>query len=94
MSRNRFAGTCYRCGNRVEVGEGHFERFRGSWRTQHAECAIKFRGTPDPERDADRQRRLERLAKGTGRSGQRARKRLRDEAAEKANIQNGEQPDA
>jgi hypothetical protein len=44
--RNKYPGTCYRCGKRVEVGEGHFERIPGKgWRVQHAECAIKYRGT-------------------------------------------------
>lgn len=52
--RNRFKGICYRCGSTVEKGAGHFERYRkqlsnGSkvvrWRVQHAECAIKYRGT-------------------------------------------------
>lgn len=76
--RNRFPGICYRCGKQVGAGEGHFERFRGAWRTQHAECAIEFRGVPDPERDADQHRRWERLAAGTGRAAQRARRRLRD----------------
>lgn len=34
--RNRYAaGTCYRCGEPVAPREGHFERFRGGWRTQH-----------------------------------------------------------
>lgn len=46
--RNKFPGTCYRCGTRVEVGEGHFERLGRIrpvvWRTQHADCAIKYRG--------------------------------------------------
>ena len=42
--RNRFAGTCYRCGQRVEPGAGHFERHNRGWRTQHAECAIAYRG--------------------------------------------------
>nr|GAT42309.1 XRE family transcriptional regulator [Mycena chlorophos] len=37
---------------RVEVGEGHFERMGRIWRTQHADCAIKHRGQPDPEREA------------------------------------------
>jgi hypothetical protein len=41
--RNRFAGTCYRCNQRVEPGGGHFERHKGGWRTQHAECAIAYR---------------------------------------------------
>ena len=43
--RNKYAGKCYRCGLTVEKGKGHFERFQGGWRTQHAECAIRFRGT-------------------------------------------------
>jgi hypothetical protein len=51
--RNKFAGTCYRCGLPVAPREGHFERARGKgdwqsqkygWRLQHAECAIKYRG--------------------------------------------------
>ena len=45
--RNRYPGTCYRCGERVEVGEGHFEKHGRGWRTQHAECAIMYRGKPD-----------------------------------------------
>ena len=41
--RNRYAGTCYRCGHRVAPGAGHFERHKGGWRAQHAECAIDYR---------------------------------------------------
>jgi hypothetical protein len=48
--RNKFPGICYRCGQRVEAGKGHFEKVIGAesrgepkWRTQHAECAIKAR---------------------------------------------------
>jgi hypothetical protein len=77
--RNNFGGTCYRCQKWVEPGDGHFERFRGGWRVQHAICAIECRGTPDPEREADTLARRQRLSKGTGRTAQRARKRLRDE---------------
>ena len=44
--RNRYPGTCYRCGQRVEAGAGHFERHGGGWRTQHAECAIAYRRRP------------------------------------------------
>ena len=47
--RNRFPGICYRCSTRVEVGDGHFERHAGGWRTQHADCAIKWRGTGGPD---------------------------------------------
>jgi hypothetical protein len=49
--RNAYPGTCYRCGERVEAGEGHFERHptaSGKWRTQHADCAIRWRGKPAP----------------------------------------------
>ncbi len=45
--RNRYPGICYRCGERVEPNAGHFERHAGGWRTQHAECAIAYRGTPN-----------------------------------------------
>lgn len=41
--RNKYPGTCYRCGNPVAVGDGHFERHGRGWRTQHAACAIKHR---------------------------------------------------
>lgn len=77
--RNSYPGTCYRCKTRVLAGDGHFERFRGGWRLQHATCAIEHRGTPDPERQADRQRWLEAAAKGTGPRGQRARRALRQQ---------------
>lgn len=54
---NRFAGTCYRCGEIVPPGEGVFEKVTRSqlrkwpnvclpkWLTQHHKCAAKFRGT-------------------------------------------------
>ena len=79
--RNRFPGMCYRCGKRVEVGAGHFERFQGGWRTQHAECAIEFRGVPDLAREAANLVRLHAQATQTGKAAQKARKRLRDIAA-------------
>ena len=41
--RNKHPGICYRCSKPVAVGAGHFERYNGGWRTQHAECAIKHR---------------------------------------------------
>lgn len=76
--RNKFPGVCYRCNERVEAGDGHFERFRNGWRTQHATCAIEHRGTPDPEREADKQRLLQwRAANATGKQGQRARQKLK-----------------
>ena len=43
--RNKYAAPCYRCGEAVEPGAGHFERAHGRWRTQHTECAIAYRGT-------------------------------------------------
>lgn len=49
--RNQHPGTCYRCGGHVEAGKGHFEKIVGArapapkWRVQHAECAIRYRGT-------------------------------------------------
>lgn len=61
--RNTYAGICYRCGLRVEAGEGHFERItakartpgdHSKWRTQHAECAIIWRGRPQPTMDEAR----------------------------------------
>ena len=76
--RNRYPGICYRCQQPVAVGAGHFELFRGGWRTQHAECAIQFRGTPDPERAKDQMARMVANAALTGKKGQRARKLLKD----------------
>jgi hypothetical protein len=46
--RNRYPGTCYRCGKHCAAGDGHFEKIPGTrngWRVQHANCAIKYRGT-------------------------------------------------
>lgn len=78
--RNRFPGNCYRCHTMVAAGAGHFERFMGGWRTQHAQCAIDARGTPDPVRQANNDRVAQERAKGTGKAAQRARKRLREAA--------------
>ncbi len=58
--RNRFPGTCYRCGMPVAVGKGHFERLvraqygNPKWRVQHAECAIRYRGSDVGNRKAAR----------------------------------------
>lgn len=41
--RNKYPGTCYRCGGHVAKGEGHSEKYAGGWRTQHAQCAIDAR---------------------------------------------------
>lgn len=47
--RNKYPGICYRCGKRVEKGEGHFEKSNDGWRTQHTECCIKAREQKDTE---------------------------------------------
>lgn len=87
--RNRFPGTCYRCNTHVPAGAGHFERSeKGGWKVQHAECAIKYRGTDvgidlaakERKRQylADRQIQIwKEKAKGTGKSASKARKALR-----------------
>lgn len=86
--RNKFPGTCYRCGERVEIGAGHFERRPGGWRTQHASCAIQHRGTDlgkegaTEARQAHQHRKRLIAAQGTGKAAQRARARLRAEQAE------------
>lgn len=76
--RNRYAGICYRCGKIVAPRDGHFERFRGGWRTQHASCAIEHRGTPDPKRQMHTKETMKRRALGTGKQAQRARRWLRE----------------
>jgi hypothetical protein len=43
--RNKYPGYCYRCGGYVAKKEGHFERYKNTWKIQHADCAIKYRGT-------------------------------------------------
>jgi len=55
---NKFAGTCYRCGEIVAPGAGVFEKVSASqarkwpllprnkkWLTQHHDCAARWRGT-------------------------------------------------
>lgn len=39
--RNKFTGKCYVCGETVEIGKGHFERYKNGWRVQHAGHAIQ-----------------------------------------------------
>lgn len=79
--RNAYPGPCYRCGATVAAGKGHFERFNGGWRVQHASCAITYRGTPDPARVQVNMVRDKILAAGTGKSAKRARRRIRDREA-------------
>jgi hypothetical protein len=76
--RNKYAGTCYRCGEHCAAGDGHFERFGQGFRVQHASCAIEHRGTPDPAREALKLRNMRARAAGTGKRAQRARKALRE----------------
>ena len=49
--RNKFGGPCYRCGQWVKKGEGHFERHKGGWRVQHASCAITERNKREQIKD-------------------------------------------
>lgn len=39
--RNKYPGYCYNCGNRVEAGEGYFERHQGRWRVKCIKCTAK-----------------------------------------------------
>ena len=79
--RNRYGGDCYRCGKWCAPGEGHFERFLGRFRVQHATCAIENRGTPDPEKLRVMTHRAEQRANGTGKRANRARKFLKEHEA-------------
>lgn len=57
------------------------------WRVQHAACAIECRGVRDPERLAYQMAKWERAGRGTGKSAQQARRRLRAALAEKEAAQ-------
>jgi len=50
LMRNRFPGTCYRCGKTVKKDEGHFERNKGSWRVQHVTCCLEHKAKKEEER--------------------------------------------
>lgn len=41
--RNNYAGVCYYCGIEVKPQQGHFERYKGGWRTIHASCVFQQR---------------------------------------------------
>ena len=86
--RNKYPGQCYRCNMTVRSGEGHFQRVDRKWLTQHAECAIKYRGTEvgvdlearDQQRKFLAQRQIEIWkvkARGTGSNASKARRALR-----------------
>ena len=78
--RNKYPGTCYRCGRHCGAGEGHFERYRGGWRVQHAICAIEARASDEitPENREERIEWLRHHALKTGKKAQRARRQLRE----------------
>lgn len=81
--RNKYSGTCYRCGKVVAPGDGHFERLNGQWLVQHATCAIQFRGTNTGKEQlvsralAGHRDRMEILATGTGKAARNARRFLK-----------------
>ena len=59
--RNTYQGVCYRCGEIVAPGKGHFEKTYAagrSWRVQHADCAIRWRGKPAPTKEEARAARV------------------------------------
>jgi len=41
--RNKYAAPCYFCREIVAIGDGHFERRNGGWRTIHANCVFTQR---------------------------------------------------
>ena len=47
--RNKYPGKCYRCGEPVGPGDGHFERHAGGWRVQHATCVKRLQPTEKKE---------------------------------------------
>lgn len=47
--RNKYSGLCYRCGEIVEKGQGHFEKNAkppAKWKLQHASCCLKAKHEP------------------------------------------------
>jgi hypothetical protein len=50
--RNQFSGFCFRCGDSVRPGDGHFQKAgsgnRVKWLVQHKDCAIRWRGAKPP----------------------------------------------
>lgn len=58
MARNKYTGTCYRCGQNCEPGDGYFEKVgqpqrekwprmpaSTRWQVQHEACARRYEGT-------------------------------------------------
>jgi len=57
MARNAHPGACYRCGEWVKAGDGHFERYSGGWRVQHSKCTNYHRKADAPKPEQKEQRR-------------------------------------
>lgn len=60
--RNRYPGTCYKCGRHVPIGYGFFERVNYSkhgkkWRVQCVKCADSRDVKPD-DKEVKRAQRL------------------------------------
>lgn len=53
--RNRYPGTCYKCGRPFSTGFGFFERYHGSWRVQCVECC-DGRRVKETDREVQRAR--------------------------------------
>lgn len=41
--RNKYPGICYKCGQTVLAGDGHFERKARGWIVIHAKCVFEQR---------------------------------------------------
>ena len=59
--RNRYEGTCYKCGGYVPVGYGFFERDRGRWRVQCVKCC-DGRNVKETDNEVERAKRLRKKA--------------------------------
>ncbi len=49
--RNKYKGVCYKCQKEVLPGQGHFERYKGGWRTIHVEGVFKQRKEKDKNKN-------------------------------------------
>ncbi len=50
--RNKYPGPCYKCHVWVDARAGHFERHKGGWRIQHAECTKRAVANANAPRQA------------------------------------------
>ena len=55
--RNRYPGTCYKCGRPVPTGFGFFERYHGSWRVQCVKCC-DGRNVKETDREVQKARKM------------------------------------